>query len=58
VESTRLDTLRVDKQLVHLRSFFKSMRLLPNTLYLFLLTIMVWQKEELNINGHGKKYEE
>jgi hypothetical protein len=40
-----VDTLRVDKQSVHLRCFFKSMVLLPNTLCMVLLTRMLWQKE-------------
>ena len=41
VESTVVNPQRMDKLLVHLRSFFKKMGLLPSTLCLVLRIIMV-----------------
>ena len=43
------NTQRMDKFLVHLRSFFKKMELLPNTLCMVLRIKMVWQKEEIEL---------
>ena len=40
-----VDTQRMDKHVVILLDFFKSMGLLPNTLCLVLQTRMVWLKE-------------
>ena len=47
VGSTMVDTQRMDKHQLHLRNFFKNMRLLPNTLCLVLRIRMVWQNEEI-----------
>ena len=44
-----VNTQRMDKLLVYLRSFFKKMGLLPSTLCMVLQIIMVWQKEETEL---------
>ena len=43
------NTQKMDKLLVHLRSFFKKMELLPSTPCLVLRIKMVWQKEEIEL---------
>ena len=53
-----VNTHRIDKLLVHLRSFFKKMGLLPSTLCLFSGSKWCARKKKPNFNGHGKEYEE
>ena len=44
-----VNTQRLDKLLVHLRSFFKKMGMFPSILCLVLQIRMVWQKEETEL---------